>query len=364
LWLNHAVRLKTQRRNAARRARLLTRFAWLVVLVGVLIVVVGLLWRRSAREAGRQPPPRAPSPAPAPATNLPRASVPPVSPFSPRVLEAQIALVRQGFSPGSLDGVPGSQTRAALRAFQRKEGLPSTGEPDAATLARLGLDAPALTTYTVTSDDLARLRPLGRTWLAKSGQDRLDYETILELVAEKSQAHPRLIERLNPAVDWTNVPPGLAVTVPNAALPPVTEKAAFVKILLAARTLQAFGAASNLLAHFPCSIAQRVDKRPLGEVLRVTVVIADPNYTFDPAVFPESAEGRQLGRRLIIPPGPNNPVGVAWIGLDKRGYGIHGTPRPEDVGRTESHGCFRLANWNAAHLLNLVWVGMPVHVEP
>ena len=102
----------------------------------------------------------------------------------------------------------------------------------------------------------------------------------------------------------------------------------------------------------------------MGETLHIVVVAPQPNYTFDPAVFPESAEGRELGRKLILPPGPNNPVGVVWFGLDKSGYGIHGTPRPEDVGRTESHGCFRLANWNAEHLLKLAGVGTPVQVEP
>jgi lipoprotein-anchoring transpeptidase ErfK/SrfK len=95
----------------------------------------------------------------------------------------------------------------------------------------------------------------------------------------------------------------------------------------------------------------------------VAVVIPDPNYTFDPEVFPEVPEGKELGRRLIIPPGPNNPVGVAWIGLDRTGYGIHGTPDPEKVGRTESHGCFRLANWDARTLLKLCWVGLTVIVD-
>ena len=99
-------------------------------------------------------------------------------------------------------------------------------------------------------------------------------------------------------------------------------------------------------------------------LLRVTVAIPNPDYTFDPALFPESTEARGLDRKLSIPPGPNNPVGVAWIGLDLPGYGIHGTPNPEHVGRTESHGCFRLANWDARTLLSLVWVGMPVTVEP
>ena len=95
----------------------------------------------------------------------------------------------------------------------------------------------------------------------------------------------------------------------------------------------------------------------------MTVVVRDPNYTFDPDVFPESPEGRELARKLILPPGPNNPVGVAWIGLDLPGYGIHGTPDPENVGRTESHGCFRLANWDARALLKLTWVGLTVVVD-
>ncbi len=92
-------------------------------------------------------------------------------------------------------------------------------------------------------------------------------------------------------------------------------------------------------------------------------VALNPNYTFDPALFPESPEARDGSPKLIIPPGPNNPVGVVWMGLDRPGYGIHGTPAPEQVGRTESHGCFRLANWNASYLIKLVWVGMPVNVE-
>ena len=280
-----------------------------------------------------------------------------------RVLEAQLALIAQGLSPGSLDGVIGPQTRAALRAFQLKEDLPTTGELDAATQGRLILTAPPFSDYQVTSNDLARLLPLGKTWLSKSQQERLDYETLLELVAEKSQAHPNLIRHLNPDLDWSNLTAGAMVKVPNAEFPLSQERAAFVKILLAERLLQAFDEETNLLAQFPCSIAQRVDKRPVGE-LHVEVTAANPNYTFNPEVFPESAEARELGRKLILPPGPNNPVGTVWIGLDRPGYGIHGTPRPEDVGRTESHGCFRLANWNAEYLFRLVKIGTPVFVEP
>jgi lipoprotein-anchoring transpeptidase ErfK/SrfK len=286
-------------------------------------------------------------------TNWPR---PVQNPF-----EAQLALVRQGISPGSLDGLIGSQTRSAVSAFQQREQLPVTGKLDEATKARLMLSAPPYTNYVVTSNDLARLQPLATNWLGKSQQTALEYETVLELVAEKSFSHPDFIKRLNPAIDWTNVSAGATLQVPNAAYSEIHAKAAYIEIQLSAKTLEAFDANSNLLVHFPCSIAKLVEKRPAGE-LHVQVIARNPNYTFDPEVFPESAEARQLSQKLILPPGPNNPVGVAWIGLDRPGYGIHGTPKPEDVGRTESHGCFRLANWNAEYLSRLVTVGTPVNV--
>jgi lipoprotein-anchoring transpeptidase ErfK/SrfK len=124
------------------------------------------------------------------------------------------------------------------------------------------------------------------------------------------------------------------------------------------------GPASNQpsadLGQISQSIPRRCfDKRPVGE-LHVESIAPNPNYTFDP----DTLEARELKTKLILPPGPNNPVGVAWIGLDKPGYGIHGTPNPEQVGRTESHGCFRLANWNAECLVRMATVGMPVRVEP
>lgn len=310
-------------------------------------------------------------PPPAPQTNLPPPvvlpSTPPPSPESfprpPRdVFEAQVALARLGISAGSIDGVMGSQTRAALLAFQRHHGLHETLELDPLTRARLLLLAPPITNCIVTAEILARLQPLSPTWLGKSQQAALDYESILELVAELGQASPNFIRRINPGVNWTNVVAGTELKIPAVEYPRAA-RAGFLVISLGEKTLEVFDAGTNLLTHFPCSIAARVEKRPEGE-LSVTAIAESPNYTFNPEVFPESAEARALGRKLILPPGPNNPVGTAWISLDKPGYGIHGTPAPEQVGRTESHGCFRLANWNASHLAKLVWIGMPVYIEP
>jgi lipoprotein-anchoring transpeptidase ErfK/SrfK len=182
------------------------------------------------------------------------------------------------------------------------------------------------------------------------------------LVAEKTHTHPNLVAQLNPGVNWTGTVAGTTLRLPNATRTPGPAKAAFARIGLADRILRAYDEKTNLLVHFPCSIARNVEKRPVGE-LHVAVFVQGPNYTFDPANFPHSAEARELATRLVLPPGPNNPVGSVWIGLDRPGYGIHGTPHPEQVGQAESLGCFRLANWNAEHLLRLVWVGMPVFVE-
>lgn len=231
------------------------------------------------------------------------------------------------------------------------------------TRARLPRLTPILGDYRVAFADVARLRPLASTWLGKSEQGPLEYETLLELIAERSHAHPNLLRKLNGALDWNALPPGATVIAPAVERPGPRAKAAWIQIRLGARTLQAFDSTNRLLAHFPCSIAQRVEKRPAGE-LRVTVVAPNPDYTFNPEVFPESAEARELKTKLKLQPGPNNPVGTAWIGLDLPGYGIHGTPKPEEVGRTESHGCFRLANWNAEYLLQLVTIGTPVRVDP
>ena len=231
-------------------------------------------------------------------------------------------------------------------------------------MARLSVDGALFTNYVVTPEDIAGLQPIGSTWLAKSQQSQLAYETVLELVSERTHSNPKLVRWLNPQINWSRVEAGTVLKVVNTGATEAASKAAFLRIHLAERKLQAYDSGTNIIAHFPCSIAARVDKRPLGEELHIAAVAPNPNYTFDPAVFPESAEAQQLGRKLILPPGPNNPVGSVWFSLDKPGYGIHGTPKPEDVGRTESHGCFRLANWNAEYLLKLVTVGTPVFVEP
>ena len=299
--------------------------------------------------------------APPPAEAAPSAEqeIPPVRDW----LEAQVELARRGFSCGSIDGVRGAQSAAALSAFQRNEGLRETGELDQDTKTALRLSAPALTRHIFSDEDLAQLQPVADTWVGKSEQTSMAYATALEFVAERYRASPKFLTRRNPGINWEAISPGTIVEVPAVGVFTPAAKASRLHVRLAEHVLEATDDSGRIIAHFPVSIARNVEKRPVGE-LHITVVIPNPNYTFDPEVFPESEEAQALGRKLIIPPGPNNPVGLAWIGLDRSGYGIHGTPEPEKVGRTESHGCFRLANWDAQALLRLAWVGLPVIVEP
>jgi lipoprotein-anchoring transpeptidase ErfK/SrfK len=256
----------------------------------------------------------------------------------------------------------GSRTGNALRAFQERERLPVTRRLDAATRAALMLHEPPYTHYSVTSLDLSRLGVVPEGWLAKSQVPRLEYETIDELVGERFQTDPDLLRQMNQGIVWENVPANTRLLVPG--IEPISDekKAAWARVRLSDYTLQVFDEGTNLMAHFPCSIARSADKRPVG-ALKIASLIRDPDYTWDQANFPLSAEA-QVAQRLRIPPGPNNPVGAVWIGLDRPGYGIHGSPHPERVGVAESLGCFRLANWNAERMLRLSWIGMPVLVEP
>lgn len=306
----------------------------------------------------------------APATTTPASQPPPATtpiarPRASRrvenLAEAQIALDRAGISAGSIDGAYGGQTKLALLAFQQRERLAMTGLLDAETMSRLQLEGDPYTTYTVTEADLKGLAPLPTTWSEKARQSRLGYASLLELVAEKNHASPKFIGRLNPQLNWTSVQAGTSIKVPAAVRPAPRERAAFIRIRLSEKTVQAFDQNARIIAHYPCSIAASFANRPEGE-LSVSVLVENPNYTFDPKRFPNTPEGRTLTAKLIVPAGPNNPVGSAWIGLDKPGYGIHGTPDPEKIGRTGSLGCFRLANWNARHLAKLAWIGMPVYI--
>lgn len=294
---------------------------------------------------------------------FPSSSPTPASPAplpSADILQLQVTLAARGFRVGPIDGLDGPRTRAALRAYQQSTNLPHSLGSAANDPVPSPPVEPALTQYVVTTGDVAALGTVPSTWLGKSQATRLPHETLLEAMAERSSAHPKLLLHLNPRISWKQVSPGTELVLPRFRDPPL-RPVARISINLKTCTLLARDASGHIVLMAPCSIGRIASSRPVGS-LRVASIVKNPSYTFDPARFPESSEARSLHRKLLLPPGPNNPVGVAWIGLNRPGIGIHGTPSPETVGRPESHGCFRLANWDAAYLAQVSWPGLPVEV--
>lgn len=278
--------------------------------------------------------------------------------FNRDTLALQALLDRQNLSCNCVDGMWGARTEIALVTWQTLNGLAPTGVPDATVLKALGGDTNVLMRYTVTTNDVASLGPFPADWSERAKLPALRYETLQELLAEKGHTSQRAIERLNPGVGWPNPPAGTEVAVPDCSCgkPP---KAGSVRIALARMEITVFDPAGHLIALFPCSIARDKSRRPAGE-LSVKNIAPNPTYLYDPQLF---FPGGKKTSKLVIPPGPNNPVGLAWIGLSLQGYGMHGTPIPEHIGRAESKGCFRLANWNAVKFMQMVEIGTPVVVE-
>ncbi|MGD9782015.1 MAG: L,D-transpeptidase family protein [Kiritimatiellia bacterium] len=313
------------------------------------------------------PPPPArllPTPAPPPPPLVQRPAPPPAPLLPLDVLFAiQTRLDRAHFSPGGIDGRWGSKSEKALAAWQKNSRRPATGTIDDSVRAALGATNGIMSTYAVSAADHAALGPYPSSWLERSQQDRMGYASVEELVAEKFHLFRATLRRLNPDAAWPDPPAGTVLAVPDVSskpLPPLSK----IEIRLGQKTLRAYDENGKLVAQFPCSIAADKAKRPAGETLRVVLWAENPDYTFDPDLFPEVPEAATIAKKLRIPPGPNNPVGLAWIGLDRPGYGIHGTPAPEDVSKTESHGCFRLTNWDALKLVRAVRAGLPVVVLP
>jgi len=278
-----------------------------------------------------------------------------------RIAAYQVVLERIHFSCGFIDGDQGMRTQRMLRAYQTSRGLPVTGVLDQATRDAIGEPGEPFLNYTVTQDDIDSIMPKPPTWKAKAAAKRLGYNDIWEMLAEKFHCARIYLKRLNPTV--TTPVAGTEIIGPKVYPAAPIPHAASLRIYLSETEIEGLDANGKIIAFFPCSIAKDKDKRPSG-ILTVKVVDPHPDYTFDPALFAEDAKAEGITHKMMIPPGPRNPVGTAWVGLSLPGYGIHGTPAPEKISATQSHGCFRLANWNADKVLKMVKVGTPVDVQP
>lgn len=278
------------------------------------------------------------------------------------LLALQTCLDRRGFSSNILDGQDGPRTQAALVAYCASRGLPPPAENASAgdLLRRLFPDEGEIfSEYVITTNELKALVRIPSTPAGKAALSHMGYESAVELLAERAHTSPKIVALLNPDLDLAQLKPGTAVMLPDVSPAADNRKAALVRVSLSAFTVSAVDAAGKLLAVFPCSIARDKAKLPPPGIIRITSCIENPNYTYTP----ERQTRKRRMSRQIFPAGPNNPVGTIWLGLSLPGYGIHGTPSPRTIGCAESHGCFRLANWNAEKLYRLVRPGTRVLIE-
>jgi lipoprotein-anchoring transpeptidase ErfK/SrfK len=288
--------------------------------------------------------------------------------FDERMLATQVALDRAGFSPGEIDGAGGTKTSLALSAYRSSSG------------GSLSTSDDALTTYSITEQDAAGpfIDAVPSDMMEEAKLPALGYTGVLEAVSEKFHSSPALLKRLNPGAAWKA---GESIKVPNVEPFEVPSKAPAaragragrggtqagseasspVEVVIsgATRSLQVRDSSGKILMHAPITTGSEHDPLPVGE-WKVTGVSWNPVFNYNPDLFWDANSTQSKAK---IAAGPNNPVGVVWVDINKEHFGLHGTPEPSTIGRTESHGCIRLTNWDATKLGRLVSPGTKVIIQ-
>jgi lipoprotein-anchoring transpeptidase ErfK/SrfK len=270
------------------------------------------------------------------------------------VLRAQVLLDRLHFSPGEIDGVTGSNVAKAVVGFQRSQGLPESGELDEATWAALEKNAvPTLVDYTLLPADVAGpFVAAPRDMMEKAKLPALGFATAAEALGERFHASPKLLQSLNPGKSLDRA--GEVIRVPNVDGAAELPKAAKVVVDKSELVVMLLDAEGKVYAQFPASAGSRRDPLPIGD-WKINGVARNPVFNYNPKLF---WDGNPAHSKATLPAGPNNPVGVAWIDLSKPHYGIHGTPEPSRIGKSESHGCIRMTNWSVTLVASAVSPGM------
>lgn len=271
----------------------------------------------------------------------------------PAVVHLQVLLDRAGSSPGVIDGYFGDNLAKAIAGFEALQHLPVDGELDPQILARLTDNVPAVQAYAITKNDGEDIvENIPEDYAEQADMDHLGYSSITEKLAERFHMHIALVKALNPTATFT---PGetIAVTITGAPKTGLVER---IEVHREAAQVFAFAEDGSLLAVYPATIGSDDTPSPTG-THKVKGVSRMPTYTYNPKINFQQGNNKEV---LDLPGGPNGPVGTIWIDLTEPTYGIHGTPEPELIGKVGSHGCVRLANWDAEELAGMVKPGVLV----
>jgi len=278
------------------------------------------------------------------------------------ITRLQIFLDQRSFGPGKIDGRWGEFVAKALQRYQRSNGLQATGQIDTDLQQQLQHIFPIYTTYVLTPDDFNRVGNIPYKPKEEAKVKAMLYRSMVEFIAERFHSGENFITKLNSDLKLDALKPGDTVRVPN--VPPfqieslkevgsLPNKPEFAKRVIRVDTryrMLDIMDGERLVGSYPITPGSKKLPAPLGTM---------PWFRWDEAML---NHGERSENFYNIPPGPRNPVGIAWIGLSKRGIGIHGTNSPDTIGRSGSHGCIRLANWDAARVINQVTEGMTVQI--
>jgi lipoprotein-anchoring transpeptidase ErfK/SrfK len=269
------------------------------------------------------------------------------------VTRLQILLDRAGASPGVIDGFDGDNVRKAVMAFEAMRGLPVDGILDPEMLAQLASPEPVVGQYTIMAEDQDGIvGPLPRDYSELARLPLLGYSDMREKLGERFHMDVDLLSSLNPGSQFA-----VGETIVVAAYgPDRSGEVASIEADKTLRQVRAYGADGALIAAYPATIGSEDNPSPSG-VHEVLGVAPDPTYTYNPAINFQQGSNTEV---LVLPPGPNGPVGSVWIDLSEPTFGIHGTPEPSFIDKTGSHGCVRLTNWDATELAAMVKPGVTV----